>query len=1628
MFKTLQYIFLFIYLCVADVEPLGELWLRKETWIFITPLVSHNIKDDDFFYGVYLKVPKIDLKKHLYDNIFTRLGDITNELFKPATEERVRDEKKWKIEKKSDYDKRVEAKKKIKNWNDWIEEKIKTDENTIKWGFILDNNWRWFPLEFWDTAFIEHKKLVDERFYPKKYKLWDIYVNKHQLQEYNLNKIKYTKDCITQNKFYIDLEKITDLKKKIFPLILKNSIRCTWKNNLKNNMSIYDYKDVNFNINKNIHIDKNISRNTYISMNKDIDIDINNYMDSYINNYMNNNYMDNYNDNYINNNIHTYINNNNINKNLNNYLQNNMKKKIIKDLEKHLYKNINKNINKNIEENKKQYLKLNKNQTVEKMFFILQKNKYFYHSVIEWFWDNYSFPRKNTKTVLKIYEDILIDPCLIFETKNLNRYIQIERFHKNINFQLFFFPILATYNREDYKNFFFKHISNQNGIIQIQSQLHRDYWKFYRWKRRKTIHHAFIKPWDKFSIEMDLLYQREDKKKKIKYILTKDRKFLWKKIFRLLKNHFYRYCKKAANVEVNKFLPKLIKNNINNYQYNQIKNLMMFREKFYIVDYKLPIFTTPYIFFCFDSFKINLIKIQKKNELNFLNSHLLFSEFGFNKYLLLQRRVREVNKQFFLWDLKISVDLIQKFLKNKDKNIYLSLNSKIINLTPLYNDINNFYQSFTNFYKKNELFKFLLRYIHFSPILYKQKFKNKNLKKLCINFLNPELIRHLNLELKNNKLNYYIYKLKYPKLIYKLNELINNTIQMEKTLYITILMLNNRIKNYKNLKFKKNFFITKFIDTNKNLIFLFNKNLSFRINKFLLNYSTLWVDYNLKKKLNTEKNKQNLNKQFFSYIKVYDNKKWINKNILYSIHIHWYKINKCLKIDIFKTLSKKYNFKLMFKKDNMKIIHFYNKLNLNTTEFNIKSFILTLNLLTNKIKFILKHIIYVINYKYYINDFFLNVIFIKFFENIFKNSILYNNLTWNFISSSSIFINKPILLTIKSTIINKNYFFNSIKNSNIYNFIFFTKINLILYSRKIKMYNIYDFLKLNIVTYFNHWKKIFNNNYDLKKYFNNKKKNLLYFLQIIIYKIWNIFKYTHNNYKYLIRKNIFNKIIIFTIKNTIFLFSKSLRYCYNTCLNFFQHFKYIGIHFYTKINNFRFNNIKFDFIFNWFIYQYFKKYFDKYFDRYLNQYYLLLIHIFWYFFIYYSCEILQDSSNIYICIYDVMNFYYLFVQSIILFIINLTWNEEYELFILKIRNFLFKKRLKFWIKKKIQNKIKIKFQNEPPEWYKFCKKIIESIKWWLPYLWESDISEFYEQDINFMLELNPLILQNWQKWIISFFLWSVKNLFFVISLIKKYIRYFFKSVSKLWIKRSPYIWPNTNWLFIAYLLSHNYYSGRCNEKFIWSFHEEIKETFRKNPNLDWQKWLFFLYHTFQVDWVNGKRSTLMIFSSIFKKYINKKYFNLRDFSYKHVLSIPLSYKYIYRNKYRYFNESQRAKNTIFNDEWSRTHIEQFSFREGKAWKSFFNVHKNSFYWKGSKYFVWLMNNHDNYFIDSFFLYSWDMDSWGREDNLLWNWVTIPHPHPTQEKYDEDRVYKCIFFEKHIFRSIVINNSKKHIWI
>lgn len=52
-----------------------------------------------------------------------------------------------------------------------------------------------------------------------------------------------------------------------------------------------------------------------------------------------------------------------------------------------------------------------------------------------------------------------------------------------------------------------------------------------------------------------------------------------KKIFRLLKNHFYRYCKKAANIEVNKFLPKLIKNNITASQYNQIKDLMLFREK-----------------------------------------------------------------------------------------------------------------------------------------------------------------------------------------------------------------------------------------------------------------------------------------------------------------------------------------------------------------------------------------------------------------------------------------------------------------------------------------------------------------------------------------------------------------------------------------------------------------------------------------------------------------------------------------------------------------------------------------------------------------------------------------------------------------------------------------------------------------------------------------------------------------------------------------------------------------------------------------------------------------------------------------------------------------------------------------
>lgn len=111
-------------------------------------------------------------------------------------------------------------------------------------------------------------------------------------------------------------------------------------------------------------------------------------------------------------------------------------------------------------------------------------------------------------------------------------------------------------------------------------------------------------------------------------------------------------------------------------------------------------------------------------------------------------------------------------------------------------------------------------------------------------------------------------------------------------------------------------------------------------------------------------------KKFFNYRKVYDNKKWINKNILYSIHIHWYKINKCLKIDIFKTLSKKYNFNIMFKKNNIKIIDLYNTLNLNTNEFNIKPFILTLNLLTNKIKFILKNIIYVINYKYYINNFF----------------------------------------------------------------------------------------------------------------------------------------------------------------------------------------------------------------------------------------------------------------------------------------------------------------------------------------------------------------------------------------------------------------------------------------------------------------------------------------------------------------------------------------------------------------------------------------------------------------------------------------------------------------------------------
>lgn len=237
------------------------------------------------------------------------------------------------------------------------------------------------------------------------------------------------------------------------------------------------------------------------------------------------------------------------------------------------------------------------------------------------------------------------------------------------------------------------------------------------------------------------------------------------------------------------------------------------------MDYKLPIFTTPYIFFCFDSFKINLIKIQKKNELNFLNSHLLFSEFEFNKYLLLQKRVKEINKQFFLWNLKISVDLIQEFLKNKNKYIYLSSSFKIINLTPLSNDINNFYKSFNNFYNKYELIKFLSKYMYLSSSLYKNKFKNKNLTKLCINFLNYELIQHLNLELKNNKLNYYIFKLKYPKLIYKLSELINNTIQTEKTIYITILMLNNRIKNYKNLKFKRNFFITKFIDTDKNQFF-----------------------------------------------------------------------------------------------------------------------------------------------------------------------------------------------------------------------------------------------------------------------------------------------------------------------------------------------------------------------------------------------------------------------------------------------------------------------------------------------------------------------------------------------------------------------------------------------------------------------------------------------------------------------------------------------------------------------------------------------------------------------------------------------------------------------------------------
>lgn len=236
--------------------------------------------------------------------------------------------------------------------------------------------------------------------------------------------------------------------------MLKDNIKCTWKKNLINNISIYNYKDVNFSINKNIHIDTNIPKTVYINMNKDIDININNYMDNYINDYMNNNYMDNYNNNYINNNINTYINNNNINKNLNNYLQNNMKKKIINDLEKHLYNNIYININKDIEENKKQYLKLNKNQTVEKVFFTLQKNKYFYYSVIEWFWNNYSFPRKNIKTVLKIYENILIDSCIILETKNLNRYIQIDRFSKNINFQLFFFPILATYNREDYKSFF----------------------------------------------------------------------------------------------------------------------------------------------------------------------------------------------------------------------------------------------------------------------------------------------------------------------------------------------------------------------------------------------------------------------------------------------------------------------------------------------------------------------------------------------------------------------------------------------------------------------------------------------------------------------------------------------------------------------------------------------------------------------------------------------------------------------------------------------------------------------------------------------------------------------------------------------------------------------------------------------------------------------------------------------------------------------------------------------------------------------------------------------------------------------------------------------------------------------